>query len=709
MATASPTRRCARFAQFEVDFNTGELRKSGQRIALQDQPFQILRLLIEAAPSIITREQISSVLWPSDTFVDFDLAINTAVRKLRQALDDSVDHPKFIQTLAKRGYRFMGQVDWLENVVPPPKRSWWRIAFAGLSLVALIVAAPKVIRRIWPAETQLTAVPLTSFPGNAGGPSFSPDGAQIVFTWDKNLGWPNFDIFVQPVLQGAEPFQLTHFHPPVFLADGPVWSPDGKWIVYGRFNPVPSQKPRELVLIPAPAGGHETVLKRLNSAIGGISWSPDSKYLALTDRDPPEEPSAIFLVDLSTLEKHRLTTPPKNTLPDAGDFSPVFSHDGKEIAFARSPADGVHQLCVLTLASGNFRILLTEFSNYFVGLAWDTTGKNLIYASDKAGILRLWRVPAGGGESTQLPVGEYAWSLAVSERAHRLAYGQGLVNSNIWQIQLQKERSEIRAPLIASSRQNVQPAFSPDQRKIALVSDRSGFDEIWVCNSDGSDPSQLTRFSMQKTGTPRWSPDGTQIAFDARASGHTDLYLVGLDGATPRRITNDGFDDSTPSWSADGRWIYYTSNRTGDLEIWKISVQGGQPLQVTTHGGKWPLESPDGKTLYYFNDKKDTELWQKLLPSGEDRRVPYVPEIPDLMSCQVTDDGVYFTVPDKSGSIAHSSLRYFNFKTKKTQDVASLGNEMFAMGISVSTDGRTILYSQQDHITLNIMLVENFH
>ena len=107
MATARPCSRCARFDKFEVDLAAGELRKSGERVALQDQPFQILRLFVESAPEIVTREQISSGLWPSDTFVDFDLAINTAVRKLRQALDDSVDQPKFIQTLAKKGYRFI--------------------------------------------------------------------------------------------------------------------------------------------------------------------------------------------------------------------------------------------------------------------------------------------------------------------------------------------------------------------------------------------------------------------------------------------------------------------------------------------------------------------------------------------------------------------------------------------------------------------------
>ena len=138
MATASPTRRCARFDQFEVDFAIGELRKSGQRIPLQDQPFQILRLLLESAPES-SRDKINSTLWPSDTFVDFDLAVNTAVRKLRQALDDSVDQPKFIQTLAKKGYRFIAKVDWIDDPGRelqqkdaqeepiPYKQPWWKI------------------------------------------------------------------------------------------------------------------------------------------------------------------------------------------------------------------------------------------------------------------------------------------------------------------------------------------------------------------------------------------------------------------------------------------------------------------------------------------------------------------------------------------------------------------------------------------------------
>ena len=585
-------------------------------------------------------------------------------------------------------------------------RLWRRIALATLSIVSLIVVTARVIHWIGPPEQQLTAVPLTSLPGNAGWPSFSPDGKQMVFGWDKNKGWPHFELFVQSVEGSAQPVQLTHNEAPIVTYTTPQWSPDGKWIAYTRYHPVLSQKPVEIVLVPAPMGGHELVLQRVYGS--EISWSPDSEDIAFTDNDSPEQPAGIFLINKNTLERRSITPSVPKGDPASGDYEPVFSNDGKEIAFARSPNWGINELCVLTLSSGNIRVLFKEISTSIVGLAWAPSGKDLIYASDRMGIRRLWRLPATGGEPEALNIGEDAWSLGVSAVAHRLAYGRGIVNSNIWQIKLTEGGVETRTPMILSDRQNNQPAFSPDEKKIALVSDRSGFDEIWISNSDGSDPAQLSRFGLHKTGTPRWSPDGNWIAFDARATGHADLYLVNLSGANPSRLTSDGFDNSVPTWSPDGAWIYYESNRLGDTEIWKIPTEGGQPIRVTRHGGQWALVTPNGKTLYYFKGIELSELWQKDLPDGDEHRVPGIPDIPDLMSVQVTNDGIYFNVPDSTGSLQHMSLQYFTFRPGKTRRVTSLGNMMLTEGVSVSKDGRTIIYSQQDHITLNIMLVENF-
>src|SRR5215472_7327121 len=111
MENSNPRTQTVRFGSFELDLHAGELRKDGLRIRLQEQPFQILAMLLENRGSVVTREELQRKLWPSDTFVDFDHSLNRAVNKLREALGDSADHPRFIETLAKRGYRFLAPMD----------------------------------------------------------------------------------------------------------------------------------------------------------------------------------------------------------------------------------------------------------------------------------------------------------------------------------------------------------------------------------------------------------------------------------------------------------------------------------------------------------------------------------------------------------------------------------------------------------------------
>jgi cholera toxin transcriptional activator len=106
----SPAGQIARFGVFEIDLSSGELRKSGVRMRLQEQPFQVLALLLERAGNVVTRDELRQKLWPSDTFVDFDHSLNTAINKVREALGDSASAPRYVETLARRGYRFIAPV-----------------------------------------------------------------------------------------------------------------------------------------------------------------------------------------------------------------------------------------------------------------------------------------------------------------------------------------------------------------------------------------------------------------------------------------------------------------------------------------------------------------------------------------------------------------------------------------------------------------------
>ncbi|HVS32758.1 MAG TPA: winged helix-turn-helix domain-containing protein, partial [Thermoanaerobaculia bacterium] len=156
MTSSAPGVRVARFGAFELDVQTGELRKSGARIRLQDQPFRLLTALLERPGEIVTREELRGQLWPGDTFVDFDHGLNTMVRKLRAALDDSAETPRFIETLARRGYRFLGPVEWTSQVPAgtPSRRS------ATVALLAAGIVAASIIAIVLFRKTPSTAQPV---------------------------------------------------------------------------------------------------------------------------------------------------------------------------------------------------------------------------------------------------------------------------------------------------------------------------------------------------------------------------------------------------------------------------------------------------------------------------------------------------------------------------------------------------------------------
>jgi cholera toxin transcriptional activator len=119
MPPASPAARIVRFGAFEVDLLAGELRKSGRKLRLQEQPFQLLASLLERPGEVVTREDLRRKLWPGDTFVDFDHSLNTAINKVREALGDSASNPRFVETLARRGYRFLAPVELAEATHQP--------------------------------------------------------------------------------------------------------------------------------------------------------------------------------------------------------------------------------------------------------------------------------------------------------------------------------------------------------------------------------------------------------------------------------------------------------------------------------------------------------------------------------------------------------------------------------------------------------------
>ncbi len=705
------TRGSFRFGTFELDVRSGELRKAGVQIGLQEQSLQVLTLLLERSGDLVTRDELRQRLWPNGTFVDFEHGLNAVINRLRETLGDSAESPRFIQTVPRRGYRFIapleGAVQASAAVPEPPtsalkerKRRWMVIGGTG---IVLALAAVAILPRLWSSPRgSMRTVPLTSLPGNERHPSFSPDGGQIAFAWDGEKR-DNEDIYVKVI--GTEvPLRLTT-NP---AADRhPVWSLDGRYIAFLRC----SADGGGLFVVPA-LGGPERQIHRRSTSLGicasGASWSPDGQFLAIADTDESEITWSIFILSLETLKKRKLTSPP----PGAhGDFAPAFSPDGRTIAFNRmSPAGGIY---VVPTSGGDPRRVTVEQYYWLERLAWTPTGRELIFSSSGSALesnSSLWRVSASGGTPARLAIGgDNAANPAVSPTGDRLAYEQRHLDTNIWKIAVPSPTRTAPPPsqLIASTRQEGGPQFSPDGGRIAFHSDRTGSFEIWVCDAVGSNLVQLTSFGGPLVGTPRWSPDGRRLAFEVLAAGHADIHVINVEGGRPRKVTTEPFIEAVASWSTDGQWIYFASNRTGRLEVWKAPADGGRAVQITKQGGFAAFESPDGKFVYYSKGVDVGGLWRVAVSGGEETAVLDFPGARLWGYWALVNTGIYFVNSEFS---PRPTLQFWSFDAGRVSQVLVLEGRpaLDEPGIAISPDGKWLLYTQEDNRGSDIVLVENY-
>jgi len=309
---------------------------------------------------------------------------------------------------------------------------------------------------------------------------------------------------------------------------------------------------------------------------------------------------------------------------------------------------------------------------------------------------------------------------AISRHGNRLAYQATKWENHIWEVKLRQPglNPGIPSKLVESTRMEMFPAYSMDGKKIAFLSDRSGSNDIWVCDADGSNAVPLTSFggrpappgsSQLLGGRPRWSPDRSSIVFGSLIEGEFHVFVVSANGGVPRRMTTDTAGGIPwPCWSRDGQSIYFRTHRSGSSEIWKMPAKGGDAVRMTSRGGDLPEESPDGKFLYYMKGDRYPEqcsVWRMPTTRGEETRVL------DSTVCDgpfaVGDQGIYFfTKTDKKDQI---NLCLLTFATRKTRTIGTFDRTREVGYPAVSPDGRTILYTRTDQTGSDLMLVENFH
>ena len=578
-------------------------------------------------------------------------------------------------------------------------RPRWGATVRALALAIIIGGAAAWLyasRNSKVGEHVTDVVPFTSSAGGKSSPAFSPDGNDIAYTW-KGENADNADIYVKRIGAGG-PLRLTSNPAAEYC---PAWSPDGRYIAFLRNGP---SDERAYYLIPA-LGGTE---RKIGEAYGQdyafgrcIDWSLDGKHLIVADRMALEDSRpSILLLSIEDGQRKALVSQ-----PDLYVANPILSPDGTAIAYVQGAGFLAGDIYVVAVSGGRAR-RVTSDGRSLNGLAWTADGKEIVFASNRGGLWRLWRVSSSGGTPQPVNgVGEGAGAPTISPRGNRLAYVHSSVDMNLWRTAGPgwAGRRPAATKVIASSRWDFEGAFSPDGRRIAFASDRSGSVELWTANSDGTNQAQLTSLKAADAGTPRWSPDGKTIAFDARLEGHGDIFVISAEGGTPRRLTTEPVENNVPAWSRDGKWIYFSSNRTGTWQIWKVPSVGGSAIPVTKNGGFSAQESPDGKFLYIWLE--GGTIW-RMRPSGEETTRVLQGE-PVFAWWRIAPGGIYFV----DGSTTPARVRFLDFATDRVKTITSL-DLGYAIpgpwGFDVSPDEQWILFRRVDQVASDIMLVENF-
>jgi Tol biopolymer transport system component len=588
--------------------------------------------------------------------------------------------------------------------VATPRSRRRSIAFVGglAALVALAVAALWLVRR--PAAGPARVVALTSTRHASAG-TFSPDGTQIAFGSAGREG----DIWLKMVGED-EARRITvgpedDFHP--------AWSPDGRQIAFQRRVPGASTATLHVV---SPLGGSDRKLSDLPSGeYTQLSWSPDGRWLAVgrmrTEGERSPESGGIHLVPSGGGASRAMTAPS----PPAVDVSPAFSPDGRALAYANCPNEDVElggcDIHVIALDAearpqGPPR-RLTRQGLAVWGITWTRDQRWIVYGGWQVVTGHLWRIRSAGGgapERLDLAGADARWPV-ITRTGDRMAFARRSVDADIYRLDV----GGAAAPLIESSFVDAGPQYSPDGRRIAFESMRSGdVHEIWLAEADGSRLARLTRGPGRHQGSPRWSPDGRTIAFDSQSGdGRFDVWTVSVDGSGLRQVTNHPADENIPAWSRDGRWIYFGSNRTGRYEVWRVPAAGGSEEQVTHAGGVMAEEGADGRTLYYKRSMGEGPLLVRPIPRGDER---VVLDCVPFCGYWVGPQGLFAAgcQPPGAPDVTAVPLRRVDTNTGTSRVVGTLDvGPLFYEGPTVSPDGRTVLYAHTTWST-DLFLIDGF-
>jgi Tol biopolymer transport system component/DNA-binding winged helix-turn-helix (wHTH) protein len=597
-----------RFGIFEADLRAGELRRNGSKIRLQDQPFQVLALLLARPGQLVTREELRTKLWPADTFVDFDHGLNAAVKRLRDALGDSAENPRFIETLARRGYRFLAPVNGNSHATQkqpwriPSARSYWRLALVVAFVLPVGIAVGWHAGHRSAAAVRFTERRLTSNPENDPviSAAISPDGNYLAFTDRKG-------VFLRQLGTGeTHPIGIPDNWKTYFVS----WFPDGSHVLATRTASASDQPGLWSVSV---FGGAPRNL--MESAERG-AVSPDGSQIAFVRGDYSHQ--EIWQMQANGEQAHKILGEPGDNINAL-----VWSPDGHRIAFVLSRFqigwdDAEVSLYIRDLGSQDLSRILSS-SRLRSALAWTPDGR-LIYSlselpPNSQNDTNLWAIrvdPRGvhtWGPPTRLTSGSDAKMRAsISADGKRLIFLRGAESPAIYISEIEAAGSRL-SPLQRLSldeRRNFPYTWTPDGKSVIFTSDRDGVFHLFKQSIDQPAPDLLVG-GDQSVILARLNADSSAILYGLNPDPndqerHVRLMRLPLSGGTPQLVLQEPAINNFQCARSPSTVCVFSAFSANHLAFFTFNSATGEkkPL-LRIEGPEWYLQnwtlSPDGSTL----------------------------------------------------------------------------------------------------------------
>jgi DNA-binding winged helix-turn-helix (wHTH) protein/Tol biopolymer transport system component len=608
--------RTVRFGEFEADLQAGEVRKSGSRVKLQEQPFKILQILLERPGDLVTRDELRSRIWPHESYGDFDHAVNVAVGKLRTALGDSADNPSFIETVPRRGYRFVASLDadtaTTDEVVQPaatdqPVRTGWsgRRAVIAMTVAAIAAVALLCVGLVVGRRTARPAAPdfqrLTMRHGTVYSARFAPGGHDVIYSgaWDGGpveiaqtnvdfSGTRSLGLSDTAVLAVSSSGEMAVLQNVSGSSDGRRWRPRAKFMLTleGTLGKVPL------------TGGSP---RQLADNVDWADWSPDGTSLAvvrnMNGRQRLEFPLGHVLYETSGWISHIRVSPDATTIAfidhqtdmdDRGSIAVVdMKGQKRDLSGGWESAEG------LAWASGGKEIWFSAARSglqrriYAVDLKGDTKlrysapgGVTLEDIAPDGRVLLTRDEPRAGfmskapADTQEKNLSWLDWSLPSDVSADGkwvLFDEEGEQGGPNYTVAIRDTAGSPPVPL----GEGMSGGFSPDGKWAAST---VNYNQIVLLPTGAGTAKRVSRQGIEQYGHPvQWLADGKRLMFSGREPGHASrCYVQAIDGGKPRALTPEGYNYCKVS--PDGRWV--AARDLSDNPAQLFPVDGGEPQEI---------------------------------------------------------------------------------------------------------------------------------